>query len=93
MNPRSSGKFRYKNAGPQGETGEVRSIAAIESSFTFRQACDCAGLRMATFRGSYVVSIMEFRLGRVAHETQYFSDRFESSSSRTNLVGKQIPSE
>jgi hypothetical protein len=35
---------------------------------------------------SYVVSIMEFRDGLVAHETQYFSDRFEPSSSRANLV-------
>src|SRR6185312_496448 len=26
---------------------------------------------------SYVVSIMEFREGLVAHETQYFADRFE----------------
>lgn len=42
---------------------------------------------------SYVVSIMEFRQGLVAHETQYFSDRFEPSSLRANLVNKQIPSE
>jgi hypothetical protein len=35
---------------------------------------------------SYVVSIMEFRDGLVAHETQYFGDRFEPSPSRANLV-------
>jgi SnoaL-like domain len=35
---------------------------------------------------SYVVSIMEFREGRVAHETQYFADRFDPSTSRSHLV-------
>jgi hypothetical protein len=32
------------------------------------------------------VSIMEFREGRVAHETQYFTDRFDPSPSRAHLV-------
>jgi SnoaL-like domain len=35
---------------------------------------------------SYTVSIMEFRDGLVAHETQYFVDRFEPSPSRAHLV-------
>jgi hypothetical protein len=35
---------------------------------------------------SYVVSIMEFREGRVANETQYFADRFEPAPSRAHLV-------
>lgn len=35
---------------------------------------------------SYTVSIMEFRDGQVAHETQYFADRFEPSPSRSHLV-------
>ena len=35
---------------------------------------------------SYVVSIMEFRDGLVAHETQYFGDKFEPSRSRAHLV-------
>jgi hypothetical protein len=35
---------------------------------------------------SYAVSIMEFRKGLVAHETQYFADRFDPASSRANLV-------
>ena len=35
---------------------------------------------------SYAVSIMEFRDGLVAHETQYFADRFEPSPSRAHLV-------
>jgi hypothetical protein len=35
---------------------------------------------------SYVVSIMEFREGLVAHETQYFADRFDPGASRAHLV-------
>jgi len=35
---------------------------------------------------SYVVSIMEFRDGLVAHETQYFTGGFEPSPSRAHLV-------
>jgi SnoaL-like domain len=35
---------------------------------------------------SYTVSIMEFRDGLVAHETQYFADPFEPGPSRANLV-------
>jgi len=32
------------------------------------------------------VSIMEFREGLVAHETQYFGDRFDPGPSRAHLV-------
>ncbi len=35
---------------------------------------------------SYAVSIMEFRDGLVAHETQYFADRFDPSPTRAHLV-------
>ena len=35
---------------------------------------------------SYVVSIMEFRDGLVARETQYFADRFAPGPSRAHLV-------
>lgn len=35
---------------------------------------------------SYTVSIMEFRDGKVAHETQYFSDAFEPGPSRAQWV-------
>ena len=35
---------------------------------------------------SYAVSIMEFREGLVAHETQYFANRFDPGPSRANLV-------
>jgi hypothetical protein len=37
---------------------------------------------------SYAVSIMEFRDGLVANETQYFADRFEPAPSRAHLVGR-----
>lgn len=35
---------------------------------------------------SYAVSIMEFRDGQVANETQYFADPFEPGPSRAHLV-------
>ncbi len=35
---------------------------------------------------SYTVSIMEFHDGKVAHETQYFSDPFEPGASRAEWV-------
>jgi len=35
---------------------------------------------------SYAVSIMEFRDGHVANETQYFADRFDPAPSRAHLV-------
>jgi hypothetical protein len=35
---------------------------------------------------SYAVSIMEFRDGLVANETQYFADRFDRAPSRAHLV-------
>ena len=37
-------------------------------------------------RPSYTVSIMEFRDGRVARETQYFGDPFEPGPSRAQWV-------
>jgi hypothetical protein len=40
---------------------------------------------------SYTVSIMEFRDGRVALETQYFADRFEPAPSRAHLVEPAYP--
>jgi len=39
---------------------------------------------------SYVVSIMEFRDGLVAHETQYFAERFEPGPSRAHLVERIV---
>jgi hypothetical protein len=40
-------------------------------------------------RPSYAVSIMEFRDGLVAHETQYFADPFDPSPSRAHLVERE----
>jgi hypothetical protein len=37
-------------------------------------------------RPTFVVSIMEFRNGKVAHETQYFSDPFEAPGWRSQWV-------
>ncbi|MFM0731417.1 nuclear transport factor 2 family protein [Paraburkholderia sediminicola] len=37
-------------------------------------------------RTAYTVSIMEFRNGKVVHETQYFSDSFEAPAWRSQWV-------
>jgi hypothetical protein len=37
-------------------------------------------------RPTYTVSIMEFRNGKVAHETQYFADPFEAPTWRSEWV-------
>lgn len=37
-------------------------------------------------RAAYTVSIMEFRNGRVVHETQYFADAFEAPAWRSQWV-------
>jgi hypothetical protein len=37
-------------------------------------------------RPAYTVSIMEFRNGKVVHETQYFADPFEAPSWRSQWV-------
>lgn len=43
-----------------------------------------------TYQGrvAYTVSIMEFRDGKVVHETQYFSDPFEAPAWRSQWVQK-----
>jgi hypothetical protein len=40
---------------------------------------------------SYVVSIMEFRNGKVVLETQYFGDPFEPGASRSQWVERMTP--
>jgi hypothetical protein len=37
-------------------------------------------------RSAYTVSIMEFRKGKVVHETQYFADPFEAPAWRSQWV-------
>ena len=60
--------------------------------FTVRRMLGAGELWVTEFvltydgRPSYTVSIMEFKDGRVARETQYFSDGFEPGPSRARWV-------
>jgi hypothetical protein len=60
--------------------------------FTVRRILGAADLWVTEFvltydgRPSYTVSIMEFRDGKVARETQYFADPFEPGPSRAEWV-------
>ena len=60
--------------------------------FTVRRILGAADLWITEFvitydaRPSYTVSIMEFRDGKVARETQYFGDPFEPGPSRAQWV-------
>jgi hypothetical protein len=71
---------------------ESRFVQPNKKRFTVRRIVGGGDLWVSefvlTYDGvpSYVVSIMEFRDGLVAHETQYFGDRFEPSPSRAHLV-------
>src|SRR5882757_8553944 len=42
-------------------------------------------------RPTYTVSIMEFRNGKVVHETQYFADPFEAPAWRSQWVQRIAP--
>ena len=71
---------------------ESRTVQPNRKRFTVRRMIGSGDLWVTefvlTYDGvpSYTVSIMEFREGLVAHETQYFADRFEPASSRAHLV-------
>lgn len=71
---------------------ESRLVQPNEKRFTVRRIVGGGDLWVSEFvltydgAPSYVVSIMEFRDGLVAHETQYFGDRFDPSPSRAHLV-------
>ena len=71
---------------------ESRYLQPNKKRFTVRRIIGSGNLWVTefvlTYDGipSYTVSIMEFRDGLVAHETQYFADRFEPSPSRAHLV-------
>ncbi|MBV9287619.1 MAG: nuclear transport factor 2 family protein [Hyphomicrobiales bacterium] len=60
--------------------------------FTVRRILGAGDLWVTEFvlgydgRPSYSVSVMEFRDGKVARETQYFADPFEPGPSRAHLV-------
>ena len=71
---------------------QSRTVQPSKKRFTVRRMIGSGDLWVTelvlTYDGipSYVVSIMEFRDGLVAHETQYFADRFEPGPSRAHLV-------
>jgi SnoaL-like domain len=78
---------------------ESRSVQPNKKRFTIQRMVGSGDLWITEFvltydgRPSYVVSIMEFRDGRVVHETQYFADPFEPGPSRAHLVERmdQVP--
>jgi hypothetical protein len=71
---------------------ESRTVQPNRKRFTVRRIFGSGDLWVTEFvltydgRPSYTVSIMEFRDGKVARETQYFADPFEPGPSRTHLV-------
>jgi len=71
---------------------ESRFVQPNNKRFTVRRIIGSGDLWVTEFVltyddvPSYVVSIMEFRDGLVAHETQYFADRFDPGPSRAHLV-------
>jgi len=71
---------------------ESRTVQPNAKRFTVRRIIGGGGLWVTefvlTYDGvpSYTVSIMEFRDGLVAHETQYFAARFDPAPSRAHLV-------
>ncbi|PNG25801.1 nuclear transport factor 2 family protein [Methylocella silvestris] len=84
------------------QSGErIRGRANIQASraaqpnqkrFTVRRIVGAGDLWVTEFiltydgRPSYTVSIMEFRDGKIARETQYFADTFEPGASRAQWV-------
>lgn len=71
---------------------ESRFVQPNKKRFTVRRIVGSGELWVTefvlTYDGvpSYAVSIMEFREGLVARETQYFADPFDPAPSRAHLV-------
>jgi hypothetical protein len=71
---------------------ESRRVQPNTKHFTVRRIVGSGDLWVTEFvlsydgAPSYTVSIMEFRDGLVAHETQYFADPFAPGPSRAHLV-------
>jgi hypothetical protein len=69
-----------------------RAAQPNKKRFTVRRILGAADLWVTEFvitydaQPSYVVSIMEFKEGKVARETQYFGDPFEPGPSRAQWV-------
>ena len=73
----------------------IRSHHPAKLGFTIRRILGSGDLWITEYVLSYneqptqTVSIMEFRDGKVAHETQYFADPFEPPAWRTQWVEHQ----
>ncbi len=71
---------------------ESRFVQPNAKRFTVRRMFGSGDLWVTEFvlsydgNPSYAVSLMEFREGLVARETQYFADRFDPAPSRAHLV-------
>jgi hypothetical protein len=71
---------------------ESRRLQPNDKHFAVRRILGAGALWVTEFtlrydgRPSFAVSIMEFRDGLVAHETQYFADGFAPGPSRAHLV-------
>ena len=71
---------------------ESRLVQPNKKRFTVRRIVGSGDLWVTEFIlsyddiPSYAVSIMEFREGLVAHETQYFAEPFDPAPSRAHLV-------
>jgi hypothetical protein len=71
---------------------ESRFVQPNKKRFTVRRIIGSGDLWVTEFvltydgKPSCAVSIVEFREGLVARETQYFTDRFDPASSRAHLV-------
>jgi hypothetical protein len=71
---------------------ESRFVQPNKKRFTVRRIIGSGNLWVTEFvltydgKPSYTVSIMEFREGKVANETQYFADPFDPAPSRAHLI-------
>src|SRR6187399_3573312 len=76
---------------------ESRTVQPNQKRFAVRRMIGRGDLWVTefvlTYDGvpSYAVSIMEFRNGLVASETQYFAERFDPAPSRAHLVERGRP--
>ncbi len=85
--PQSGERIRSRQ-----DVQESRSVQPNKKRFTVQRIIGSGNLWVSEFIlsydgiPSYAVSIMEFREGMVADETQYFADRFDPAPSRAHLV-------
>jgi len=74
-----------------------RASQPNQKRFTVRRMIGAGDLWVTEFilaydgKPSYTVSIMEFREGKVARETQYFADPFAAPASRSQWVERMGP--